>query len=132
MLSYRINTFNIYLRLNKIIIVNDDIKSYEKIFITTDFYGCDTNKDVYIILKTLLENNNINIIQDNSNVILYIKPTDNYIYLLETNNNNLLQDVNNNNLLQDVNNNDDIDEIKLFCILIIVFTVLNFLTYILL
>jgi hypothetical protein len=138
MLSYRINSYNVYLRLNKLIIVGDNMKCYEKIFIPKDLYGCDTNKDIYIILQSLLDNNNIDIIANeycnNSNIILYIKPIDHSIYLLEKNDNDNNDDILNYDNNDDILNydNEDIDEIKLFCGLIIIFTVLNFLTYILL
>ena len=131
MSTYTLGTYTVYLKSNKITIISDSRRFFQKEILPKDLYSCKTKEDVYNILKLLLESDEINIKDDtyDNNVIitLYIKK-DEIITVL-------LPEIENNKLPFDyalMKVETEVYEIKLFCILIMVLTILNMLTYVLL
>ncbi len=134
MSTYKYGSYTIYLKSNKITIISDSRRFFQKEILPKDLYGCDTKEDVYNIFKILLESDEINIrdsdTMDTIIITLYIKLNNKkkitIISLPEIDNARLPFDY----ALMKVET--ELYEIKLFCILTMVLTLLNLFTYILL
>jgi hypothetical protein len=134
MSTYKVGSYTIYLRSNKITIISDSRRFFQKEILPKDLYGCDTKEDVYNIFKILLESDDINIrdsdTMDTIIITFYIKLNNKkkitIISLPEIDNARLPFDY----ALMKVET--EVYEIKLFCILTMVLTLLNLFTYILL
>jgi hypothetical protein len=130
---FKNGSYTIYLKSNKITIISNSRRFFQKEIFPKDLYSCETKEDVYKILYDLLESDNINIYDNNlSNVVLsfYIKTKikDEYIiiYLPEIENEKLPFDYS----LMKIEN--EIYEIKSFSFVIMILTILNLLTNLLL
>ena len=134
MSSYTIGTYTVYLKSNKITVISDSRRFFQKEILPKDLYSCETKEDVYIILKTLLESDDIHICDNVSNntttITFYIKTNikDKLVIIS-------LPEIENDKLPFDyalMKVESEVYEIKLFSIIIMVLTILNILTYILL
>jgi hypothetical protein len=130
---FKNGSYTIYLKSNKLTIISDSRRFFQKEILPKDLYTCETKEDVYKLLYNFLETDNVNISDyDTHNIILSfhiendIKDKYILIYLPEVENDKLPFDYS----LMKVET--ELNEIKLFSLMIIILTILNLVTHMLL
>jgi hypothetical protein len=125
--------YTIYLKSNKITIISDSRRFFQKEILPKDLYSCETKDDVFKLLYNLLESDGIYISDnDTNNIILSFHIENNIkdkyilIYLPEVENDKLPFDYS----LMKIET--ELYEIKLFCLIASILTILNLLTQFLL
>ncbi len=68
---FKNGSYTIYLKSNKLTIISDSRRFFQKEILPKDLYTCETKEDVYKLLYNFLETDNVNISDyDTHNIIL--------------------------------------------------------------
>lgn len=129
MSAHNIGPYTVYVKSNKITIISDSRRFFQREILPSEIYSCESKEDVYLILKSLLEMDEIYIKDDDNSVLMTFNINKEKLISIS------LPEIDNDKLPFDyslMKVETEIYEIKLFSLIIMVLTLLNIFTYILL